>query len=341
MPVFYKKMAGRMTFPLSWLSGNYTDFDEWRIEARAKVNECIMYNPPEAGFNPVVIAEDDRGTYTARKVVLNISSDSRVLGYLLVPKGVGPFPAALLLHDHSATFDIGKEKMVRPFGVSREVLNSSQKFTEGKYGGRYVGDELAKLGYVCFITDALNWGDRSGGGYDGQQALASNLMHFGASLSGVHAYEDMRAAEFLAGLPNVDTSRIVSIGLSMGSFRSMQVAGMSDNIKAAICICWMASVKDMVQPGANKVKGHSAYSMLHPGIFNYLDHMDVASMACPKPMLFYHGRQDGLFPVGWVEKAYTHLNKVWGSQEAGTKLETKIWDTQHEFNADMQDAAFL
>ena len=57
---------------------------------------------PNAPFCPVVIAEQDRGTYVARKVVFNLTGDSRVLGYLLVPKGQGPFPAVLLLHDHRA-----------------------------------------------------------------------------------------------------------------------------------------------------------------------------------------------------------------------------------------------
>ena len=35
--------------------------------------------------------------------------------YLLIPKGDGPFPAIIVLHDHGAHFTIGKEKVVRPF----------------------------------------------------------------------------------------------------------------------------------------------------------------------------------------------------------------------------------
>jgi len=341
LPVFYKKLAARLDFPMSWLSGNYTDFSEWRSIARGKVKQCLLYHPPMVPFDPVVIGVEDRGSYVAKRVVLNISSDSRILTYLLEPKGEGPFPAALLLHDHGARFDIGKEKMVRPFDESKERIRSSREWIDEKYGGRYIGDELAKAGYVCFVIDALNWGDRGGAGYEGQQALASNLMHLGASLAGLIAYEDIRSAEFLAKHARIDTSRIVSIGLSMGSFRSMQIAALSDHIKAAICICWMAPVKDMIVPGANKVRGNSAYTMLHPGIFNYLDHMDVAGIACPKPMLFYHGRYDRLFPVPGVEKAYKKLHKIWDSQGADSNLVTRIWENKHVINKDMQDEAFL
>jgi dienelactone hydrolase len=341
LPVFYTKLADRMTFPLSWLSGNYTDFAEWKKIAREKVMQCLIYDPPVVPFNPIVIGEEDRGSYVAKRVVLNISADSRILSYLLEPKGEGPFPAALLLHDHSATFEIGKEKMVHPFDEDEERLDFSQNFVNKSYGGRYVGDELAKRGYICFVIDALNWGDRGGGGYEGQQAISGNLLHLGASFAGLIAYEDMRSAEFLAKQPKIDTSRIVSIGLSMGSFRSFQVAALSDRIKAAICICWMTSVKEQMVPGANKVRGNSAYTMLHPGIFNYLDHMDIAGIACPQPMLFYHGRYDQLFPVPGVEKAYDKLHKIWASQGADSKLETRIWDVKHMFNIEMQDAAFL
>jgi hypothetical protein len=122
LPVFYKKLADRITFPISWLSGNFNDFTEWRQTAREKVMQSLLYTPPAVPFEAVIIAEEDRGSYVARKVVLNISADSRILSYLLVPKGEGPFPGALLLHDHSARFDIGKEKMVRPFDVPKKPI---------------------------------------------------------------------------------------------------------------------------------------------------------------------------------------------------------------------------
>jgi len=340
LPVFYKNLAERMTFPLSWLSGNFDDFGQWKQIAREKLLQSLLYSPPAVPFEAVVIGEEDRGSYLAKRIVINISADSRILSYLLVPKGEGPFPGALLLHDHSARFDIGKEKMVRPFDVDEKTAASSREFVKDTYSGRYVGDELAKSGYICFVTDALNWGDRGGGGYEGQQAIASNLMHLGASFAGLIAYEDRRAAQFLAEQPAVDTSRIVSVGLSMGSFRSFQVAALSGHIKAAICICWMAPVKEMISPGANKTRGNSAYTMLHPGIFNYLDHMDIAGIACPKPMLFFHGSQDDLFPVPWVEKAYDKLHRIWRSQGVDSLLVTKIWPVEHEFNSEMQDEAF-
>jgi len=152
--------------------------------------------PPAVEFAPQVVAEEDRGTYVTRKVVLNLTGDSRVLAYITVPKGADPFPAVLCLHDHGARFDIGKEKRIRPFADIAERMASAHEWVGKYYGGRWLGDELGKRGYVCFSHDALNWSDRGGAGYEGQQALAGNLLHLGTSLAGTIAHEDLRAAEF-------------------------------------------------------------------------------------------------------------------------------------------------
>jgi hypothetical protein len=260
---------------------------------------------------------------------------------MLIPKGEGPFPAVLLLHDHGARFDIGKEKVIRPFKDDPpSIIESSEEWAETLYGGRVIGDELARRGYVCFSTDALNWGDRYGGGQAAQQAIASNLYHLGMSLAGLIAHEDVRAARFLASHARVEPNRVAAMGLSMGSYRTWQVAAMSDDIRAGVAVCWMATNKGLMDYFNNQTKGHSAYSMLHPGLSRYLDYPDIAGLACPKPMLFYNGLLDHLFPVPAVKDAYAKMQEIWDSRGAGDRLMTKFWQVPHEFNREMQDEAF-
>ena len=340
LPVFYEKLAQRLTFPLSWTSGNFRNFDDWKTKARETVSEHLIYSPPSVPFDAVILDKEDRGSYWAQKLVLNISADSRVLAYMLIPKGEGPFPTVLLLHDHGARFDIGKEKVIRPFKVSEERMASSEEWVNNSYGGRFIGDELAKKGYACFATDMLNWGDRGGGGYEGQQAIASNLFHMGASFAGLIAYEDLRATEFLANHTIVDSSRIATMGHSVGAYRAWQLAALSDDIKASVSNCWMTAMRGTVIPGNNITRGQSAYTMVHPGLYKFLDYPDVASIGAPKPMLFFNGLQDKLFPVPAVNAAYQKMHGIWTSQNADHKLITKLWDVKHMFNTEMQQEAF-
>ncbi len=340
LPVFREKIFNRMSFPLSWNSGKYQDFSSWRQAARAKVMECLLPPPPAAPFDPVILSEVERGSYIARKVMLNITADSRVLCLMTIPKGQGPFPAVLLLHDHGARFDIGKEKVIEPWDVPPAKLDSARQWVQQCYGGRFLGDELAKRGYVCLAMDMFNWSDRGGAPDLNQQALAGNLLHLGMTHAGLIAHEDLRAAEFLGSQPNVDAKRVAAMGLSVGCFRTWQLAALSDHISAGVAICWMATVKGLMVPGNNQTRGQSAYVMIHPNLFNYLDYPDVASIACPKPMLFYNGLQDGLFPAESAREAHARMRAVWESQQAGDKLVTRLWDVPHVYNVEMQNEAF-
>jgi dienelactone hydrolase len=340
LPVFYERLASRMDYPLSWLSGRHGDFAAWRDQARAKVTECLLRPPPVVPFEPKVIAEQDRGSYVARKVVFNVTGDSRVLAFMLVPKAAGPHPAVLLLHDHGARFDIGKEKVIEPWDEPVTKMESARKWIAQYYGGRFIGDELAKRGYVCLATDMLNWSDRGGGGYENQQALAANLFQLGASWAGLIAQEDLRAAEFLATRPEVDGRRVAAMGLSVGGYRTWQTAALSDRIAAGVSVCWMATRKGLMVPGNNQTTGQSAFTMIHPGLANLLDYPDVASIACPKPMMFLCGSRDQLFPVKCIEEAFAKMRRVWESQQAADRLATRLYDAPHEFNATMQKDAF-
>ena len=340
LPVFYDKLTSRMDYPLSWLNGGQGEFAAWREKARAKVMECLLLAPPAAPFEPKVIAEQDRGSYVARKVVLNVTGDSRVLAFLLVPKAAGPHPAVLLLHDHGAKFDIGKEKVIEPWDEPPEKMESARKWIARYYGGRFIGDELAKRGYVCLATDMLNWSDRGGGGYENQEVLAANLFQFGASWAGLIAHEDLRAAEFLATQPEVDAKRVAAMGLSVGGYRTWQTAALSDRIAAGVSVCWMATRKGLMVPRNNQTTGQSAFTMIHPGLANLLDYPDVASIACPKPMMFLCGGRDRHFPAASIEEAFGKMRRVWESQKAADRLVNRLYDAPHEFNATMQDDAF-
>jgi hypothetical protein len=230
--------------------------------------------------------------------------------------------------------------MIEPFEDSLSRMKSAREYVDNNYGGRFVGDELAKRGYLCLATDALNWSDRGGAGYEGQQAVASNLMNLGMSYAGFIAWEDLYTAEFLSSLPAVDSTKIIAMGFSMGSFRAWQLAALSEHIAGGVAICWMATRKGLMVPGGNLTRGQSSFTTTHPGLANYLDYPDVAGIACPKPMLFYNGKLDRLFPVNSAAEAFEKMHTIWKSQNVEDKLETKIWPVGHTFNLEMQEDAF-
>ncbi len=324
-------------------AGLADSFRRWRSDGRQALVDSLGPPPPRASFEPVIVGTEDRGGYLAHRVSLNLNRWQRVLGYLLIPKGDGPFPAALALHDHGAHFSIGKEKVVRPFDEEPGRLEDAQRWVDASYGGVWIGDALAERGWVVFATDALFWGDRGSRGgskFEEQQILAANLLQLGMSWAGIMLWDDLRSAEFLQSRPEVDPERIAAIGLSVGAYRTWNLAAATDIIRAGAAVCWLGDTPGLAAPGNNQTRGHSAFSMLQPLIRNHLDYPDVASLAAPKAMLFYNGSEDPLFPVDAVERAYRQLRRVWTDQSASNRLETRLWPVPHRFEVDMQVAAF-
>ncbi|WP_291528297.1 dienelactone hydrolase family protein [Bacteroides sp. UBA939] len=340
MPVFLEQLKKELTYPLAWGNSPVKNFKKWRTRARAAVLDAMLAPPPRTtDYQMEVVAEEQREGYRAKKLRFNLTGYSRVNAYLLVPDGEGPFPAVVLLHDHGGHYTIGKEKMIRPFGVDKAVLDDADGWATNCYGGQYVGDYLAAHGYVVISVDALYWGERGRKeGADGSKYAdnAGNFMMLGRSLSAFMNYEDMYTTDFLATLPEVNSKRIACMGFSMGAYRAWMLSALSDKIHAGVAVCWMNTTDCQFSWEYGRERG--GFANMLPGIRRYLDYPHIASIACPKPMFFLNGEHDKLFPPVGVKAAFAEMRSVWESRSAGDKLVTELWDMPHDCGIKVQCA---
>lgn len=338
-PVFLDSLQDELTYPLAWGNSDIHEFGLWRSAARNKLREEMLTPPrPAKDYDMKVVATEKRKGYTARKLEFNLTRYSRVTAYELIPDGKGPFPSVLLLHDHGGHFSIGKEKMIRPFGVPDSVMEDADQWCKRCYGGQYVGDYLASKGYVVFCTDAPFWGDRQvKGGSKGDmfKYVAGNFMMLGRDISAWMDFEDVYAADFMAQLPEVNAEELGCMGFSMGAYRAWMLMALSDKVKYGAAVCWMTTTKYQVN-STYGLKKHEEWANLIPGIRRYLDYPHIASIACPKPMMFINGRKDHLFPPIAVNSAYKTMHEVWDSQGVGDRLSTEILDMDHWCGPEVQ-----
>ena len=339
LPRYVEQLKKELTYPLAWGNSGIKDFAEWKTAARAKVLECMMTPPKQAeSYDCQVIGEERRDGYTARKILFNVNAYSRITAYLLIPDGKGPFPAVNMLHDHGGHLYIGKEKMVRPFDVDTAVVNDADRWVEKLYDGQYAGDYFARNGYVVFSADAPMWGERGreeGVDRSKYDIICGNMMMLGRDLSAFMTYDDITGTEFLASLPEVDKSRIGCMGCSMGAYRAWMLAALSDKIAAAASICWM-TVTDVQMSVKDKKREYGGFANCIPALRQWLDYPHIASIACPKPMLFINGTRDHLFPVDGTHSAFSTMHNVWRSQNVDSALETELWDVPHSCGKALQ-----
>ncbi|MCW4128615.1 prolyl oligopeptidase family serine peptidase [Prevotella copri] len=359
IPTYVEMLKKELTYPMAWGNSPIKNFKKWKKAARAKVFECMM-TPPKAAaaWDMEVLGEEQREGYKAQKIAFNINAYSRITAYLLIPDGGdGKFPAVVALHDHGAHLFIGKEKMIRPFFIASEEQDTDGKISEKKkaanqeilddadawvnqlYEGQYVGDYLAKHGYVVLSIDAPMWGERGrkeGVDRNKYDLIAGNMMMLGRDLSAFMTYDDIASTEFLASLPMVDAKRIGCVGCSMGAYRSWMLSALSDRIKTGASICWMITTDAQLTRRFGR-KENGGFANCIPGLRQYLDYPHIASLACPKPMLFINGTKDKLFPVPGVEDAFSEMHKVWKSQGADNLLDTEHWEIPHSCGLKAQE----
>ena len=333
LPVYADSLIADLTYPLAWGHSDIRDFDAWKQTAREKVLDCMLTPPPLPvnGIEAKVLFEEQRDGYKARKLEIRLSRYYTVPAYLLIPDGDGPFPAVNVLHDHGGHLFIGKEKVIRPLACEDSVVISDAEAWLSGYEGQYFGDYLAQHGYVVFATDAPMWGERGqeeGPRRERYDMIAGNMMMYGIDLSAYMTYDDLRATDYLASLPEVDPKRIGCTGWSMGAYRTWMLSALSDRIKVGAAICWMVTTDEQLSFRYSRTE-NGGFANCLPGLRRWLDYPHIASIACPKPMLFINGTQDKLFPVAGAKKAFAIMHDVWDSQGAGDLLETELWEMPH------------
>jgi len=343
-----------------------SDFQEWKRKMREVVFEAMKYQPAKADFQVETVEKSDRRTFVREKIYFNTTPELRVPAYVLVPKNLGgkKAPAIVALHDHGGFYRWGKEKLVKT-----DDEHPALTAFKSCYAGRSIADDLAEQGYVVIVIDKFYWGERrmrlpddpkpgagGAGGAGGATETADDVKKFNAARGpleplvartietagftwpGLIFWDDIRTVDYLCSRPEVDASRIGCVGLSVGAWRANHLIALDDRIKAAVAVCWLTSFQHL-QP--RHVQNTTGFTKLLPGLYRKLDMPDVISLAAPRALLNINGSQDRLFPIdAGIKAAYRTLESVYAKVGAPEKFRGHLYDSPHEFNADMQAEAW-
>lgn len=353
---------------LSYRLDTFTDPDDWRAVARAKVEECLA--APDIGGLPEVTVHR-RYEYDG----LEIEEISWQLPYgrpteavVLKPKGAeGPLPALLGLHDHSGNKYLGKRKITR----TQDELPSFQKDLQVlSYEDRAWANELAKRGYVVLVHDVFTFGSRrvfyeDAGGFtwgplkitdqtdenpedpenvqaynewagEHEHIMAKSLFSAGLCWPGVFLREDQRALDVLCARPDVDAGRVGCAGLSGGGLRTAYLGGMDTRIKASVCAGFMTTWADLI---LNKCYTHTWMTYI-PLIPRYLEFSEIYGLRVPLPTMVLSNKEDTLFTLPEMQKADAILREVFEKAGAGDRYDGRFYEGHHKLDKQMQEDAF-
>src|SRR5690606_29536121 len=133
-----QQLIPQTSYPLSWQPEHFSDIQHWRTQGRAALREALLWRDGTVDLVAKLLKTEARDGYSAQLWSVQLTKQSRVQLLLLQPDAAKPAPAVLLLHDHGARFDIGKEKWVQPF-ASDVRLPSAQQWADKYFSGNFVG----------------------------------------------------------------------------------------------------------------------------------------------------------------------------------------------------------
>lgn len=352
------KLAGDNRYAFSYLGDRFRNLDEFKKTAREKVFELLLYRPEKVDPKPELVERVDAGDHFREKVHLNTSPQFRIPAYVLIPKNLkAPAPAIVDLHSHGGMFLFGKEK-VMDLGTNHPAMTA---YHERNYDGRPTATALVRRGYVVITIDAFFFGERRlmldadlKYGWDrakyslddvkhlNQQCrgkettLVKSLVFAGLTWPGIVFWDDIRTVDYLVTRPEVNPKKIGCVGISMGGYRSLYLAGLDERIAAACVVGFLSTVQPMIQAHID------THSWVHfvPGLHRYLDLPDVVSMMAPKPLLVQQCSQDGLFPLAGMKESVAKIAAVYEKAGVKQQFSGRFYDEPHRFSRPMQDEAF-
>lgn len=280
------------------------EWDRRKTEARAKLRELLGKWPPLFTPKPAIESREQRAGYTLERIAYDNGAGDKVYGYVLVPEGrKSPGPAILYNHYHGGAYNNGKQELVR------------QAF---KGISTVTGETLAREGYVVLGIDSYAFGERRFAGPAGHQeegrftetSLFKRFIWEGRTLWGMMVRDDLLALNYLLSRPDVDPTRVGTMGMSMGSTRSWWAAAMDDRIKSTVSVACLTRYQNLLAHG--DVAQHGIYYFV-PGMLDAgIDIETVVGLIAPRAHLTLTGDMDAGSPVDGVAIINDFQRKLYG-----------------------------
>jgi dienelactone hydrolase len=270
------------------------DVETWRAAIRTRL-ELLLGGPPERVPLEVETTESvDCGTYVRERVVFDTERTMSVPAYLLLPHArlhAEPGPAVLAVHGHGP----GKSSIC---GIDHEGPTDDY------------AHQLARDGFVVLAPDLRGFGERA-------DWMPADKYHCDwdlvcATMAGIvplqrNLWDLARSLDVLAAHPAVDGGRIGAAGLSYGATCTLFLAALDDRVRAAVVSGYLSSWR-----AAHTVPWNMCGSQVMAGQLGAIEHLDVAALVAPRPMLVESGTDDLIFPAAAARRTVAELAGVYG-----------------------------
>ena len=260
--------------------------------------------PDKCPLKPEVFARLERTGYTVEKVLLQTLPGYYLGGNLYRPLGnAGKHPAILSPHGHWA------------YGRLEHTFSASVP-------GRAIS--LARQGFVVFTYDMVGYNDtvQTPHIFGGPR---EQLWSFGPL--GLQLWNSIRALDFVAGLPDVDPSRLGATGASGGATQTFLLTAVDDRIKAVVPVNMISAIMQGGSPCENA-----------PGLRFDTFNVEFGAMIAPRPLLMVSASGD--WTRNNLREEVPAVKQVYDLYDATSQIEAVQIDAPHNYNQASRNAMY-
>jgi dienelactone hydrolase len=275
------------------VDGDAATLDAWRRRVRVRLEALLGRRPQPVAPALAETETVDCGSYSRTRVVFDTEDTMSAPAYLLVPHArTDAGPAVLAVHGH---------------GPGKALVCGVEA---GGAGDDYA-HVLASLGYVVLAPDLRGFGERA-------EWMPPDHYHCDwdlvcATMAGIvplerNLWDLQRALDVLCAHELVDADRVAVAGLSYGGTCSLFLAALDPRVRVAVVSGYLSSWR-----AAHTVPWNMCGSQVMGGQLGAVEHLDVASLVAPRPMLVESGTEDLIFPVDAARATVASLRRVYAT----------------------------
>ena len=123
-------------------------------------------------------------------------------------------------------------------------------------------------------------------------------------------------------------ARVGIMGNSGGGTTTLFAVALLPRIAFAMPSCYLCTFRDSLMSIY-----HCADNYI-PGLLKYAEMADVLGLFAPKPVVVVAGKDDPIFPIAGVERAFADLQRIYAACGAAERCHLVIRDGGHRFYAD-------
>lgn len=279
--------------------------------------------PPKTPLNVDVIERLERPDFHVEKIVFESMPGLKVTGCLFLPRiRQGKTPAILFCSGHSANAFRAKH-------YQEVVLNLVQK------------------GFIVFAFDPIGQGERMQyfnpktgkstiGGSTKEHSYVNNQCFIsGSSAARYFIWDSIRALDYLASRPEVDTERLGCHGLSGGGMQTAYISAIDERIKVAAIAGYITQFKWLLRTQGVGDGEQNLYQSWAKGI----DLPDFVQVRAPNPILMMVTTRD-FFPIRGARAAYRESLAVYNAYHCLEALQIVEDDYRHGYTKKSRETMY-